>query len=725
MEVKGVVKKIIFHNESNGFSIFSLELGGKKEDPIICTGNIEPLEECDYVEVCGEEVIHPEYGKQLKASYIRKVLPTDTSLFSQYLSSSIKGLGEKLADKIVDALGEKTFEIIEKDYERLAEIRGISPTKAQSINNQFMAQNMSRDEQLFYLSLGISDTYITKIKKTYGDETKKVLCSNPYKLIDDVKGIGFKKADEIAKKNGIPNDSIYRLYHGVLYLMETYASEKGFDYIPKELLIANATKLLKVDKINIEQILPILIDDDKLVEDNSNIYLSIYNHMESYVAEFLIKKKNEKTKNYDQNSVMSKIKAIEKQNNVNLDDTQREAVYKAIAFNLLIMTGGPGTGKTTTISTMLNYFEKYEKKYIELAAPTGRAAKRMSEQTKHDAQTVHRLIGAKIEDDEVIEDLDIDADVVIIDEMSMVDISLMYMLVKKIREGTKVIFVGDVDQLPSVGPGCVLKDMISSEMLPVARLTKVHRQDEGSTIIPNAHKINEGIDIDLNEKSNDFFFVRRNDPNIIIRDILILMQRNMPHHLKCKPLDIQVLAPMRKGPLGVNNLNKILQEKLNPLKNKKQIVCINTIYREGDKVMQIKNNYKKEWINGKEKGLGVFNGDTGCITSVNEEDETLTVLFDDGRCIDYGKDDLKELELAYAITIHKSQGSEYPGIIIPIISGGPPMLYNKNLLYTAVTRAKDCVVMMGKGKYIHMMIGNKKATKRYSGLCEKIMNMSS
>ena len=503
-EIKGMVKRVKYHNETNGYSVFSFVPDENKNKEFSCVGFIESLEEGDYLIVAGEFEEHSTYGKQLKTDYIRKSIPTDVKVFANYLALSIDGIGPTLAKRIVKCFGADTFKIIENNYEELAKVEGISKKKAEKINEQFVAQNVTREEQMLFLSLGISTAYMARIKKTYGDEARKVLYSNPYKLIEDVKGIGFQKADSIASKVGIPTDSKYRIYHGTLYLLEQYANMKGHVYYPRSLLIQETAQLLKVGESKINDVLELLIDDGKVVYDDEKVYLSMYAFMENYIANFLIKKKNESTDKYDREIVLNKIKNIESKKNVTLDESQREAVYQGIINNIMIMTGGPGTGKTTTIDTMIRFFVQEENKSISLAAPTGRAAKRMSEQTKRHAQTIHRLIGQQKEEGEMFEDdAMIDSDVVVIDEVSMVDIVLMYSLLKTIREGTKIILVGDVDQLPSVGPGKILKDMIASEVLPVSQLTKIHRQGEKSTIIPNAHKINKGIKIDIDEESED------------------------------------------------------------------------------------------------------------------------------------------------------------------------------------------------------------------------------
>lgn len=732
-EIKGIVSRITYHNDSNGYSIFRIVDEKKKE--ITCVGVIEPIEEGDYFVVSGEFVVHPTYGEQLKANLIQREIPTDINIFAEYLAKAINGIGPALAKRIVKAFGEDTFNIIEKTPEKLADVSGISSKKAKSINEQFLENNMSREEQMFFLQLGISSAYAVKIKKKYGPDTKEILYTNPYQLIEDINGIGFVKADSIAAKAHIPKESIFRIKQGIVYLMEMNATAKGHTLYPTTQIVTEAADLLDVDCELIRKGIEFLAEDKKIMIENEFAYLPMYYYMELNCAAKLKELLNSDKSYGKKEDIIERIKLIEKQNNVELDETQRLAVYNAITKGVIIITGGPGTGKTTTLNIFIKYLERYVTHSISLAAPTGRAAKRMTEQTKREAMTIHRMVGLQTElkdESEIIDDNDntstgcvIDSDVVIIDEMSMVDISLFYILLKSIKKGTKVVLVGDVDQLPSVGPGKVLKDLIESKEIPVSQLRKIHRQAEKSNIVVNAHMIIKGKKIELTLDNEDFIFVERVSDEKIIEDIKILISRNIPNHFKIKPMDVQILVPMKKGKLGTINLNLVMQDFLNPKSDKKkEIIHNNVLYREGDKVMHLKNDYKLEWVQKGIRGVGVFNGEVGFIKEIKKDDGIVLIEYEDERIAEYEKEDLNEITLAYAITIHKSQGSEYPAIIIPLLSGGPPMLYNRNLLYTGVTRAKDCVIILGKKKNVYSMISNTKIQKRYTNLSEKIRQNS-
>lgn len=722
-EIKGVVDLITYHNETNGYSIFSIIPEGKK-NRIKCVGTIDSLSMGSCIIVNGDYTVHPTYGRQFKAEYIRHAIPTDVHVFANYLALSIKGVGPSTAKKIVDNLGKDTFNIIENYPEKLALIKGISEKKANDIHEKYIANNVSREEQMFYIKLGLSAAYIVKIKKTYknNEEIKKIIYTNPYQLIDDVKGIGFTKADDIASRIGISNTSSFRVYHGILYVLDLNVNTKGNIYCPLPELVMETAKILKVNEELVSSIIEVLDHDRRIIIEDNNVYLPLYYNMENNIAERLVEKVKYKLNVPDESTIRQRILQIEKDKNKILDETQRDAVIKGVLNNLIVITGGPGVGKTTTLDTLITYIEKYEHKKINLAAPTGRAAKRMSEQTGKSAQTIHRMIGLQVQDDDTVLDDDecIQSDVVVIDEFSMVDISLMSKLLKKIDVKTKLIIVGDVDQLPSVGPGMILKDIIDSEVIPVSKLTVVHRQSEDSTIIPNAHKINKGINLDWEEKSSDFFLIKRDDAYKAMDDLLTMVTRNIPHHLNIKPTDIQVLAPMKKGYLGIDSLNQVLQNKLNPSCGKDEIIYNQTIFRDGDKVMHIKNDYNLEWTKGKHYGKGVFNGEVGFITHVDIKEKIVTVTYEDGRIVDYENYDLEKLTLAYAITVHKSQGSEYPAIIIPLVNGGPPLLYHRMLLYTGVTRAAKCVIIIGQKKTVATMISNSSPQKRYTSLSKRI-----
>ena len=636
-----------------------------------------------------------------------------------------------MAARIARRFKEDTFRIIEEEPERLAEVKGISERKAMEIASQVNEKRDLRQAMIFLQQFGITMNLAVKIYNKYGQEVYGILKENPYRLADDIEGVGFRTADDIAAKAGIRTDSDFRVRSGILYTL-LQASGEGHTFLPQEELTAKTSELLGIDKDIIEKNYMDLSIDRKIIMKQSGeqtqIYSASFYYMEANTATML----RELDIAYDvaDAEIEQRIHNIEKQTGMQLDEHQVQAVKEAVRNGLLVITGGPGTGKTTTINTIIRYFEM-EGMDIFLAAPTGRAAKRMSETTGFEARTIHRMLelnggmegSAGFERNETNP---LETDLVIIDEMSMVDITLMNSLLKAIAPGTRLILVGDINQLPSVGPGSVLKDIIQSEAFNVVMLTKIFRQASTSDIIVNAHKINRGEEVSLDNKSMDFFFLKRYEADIIINVVLQLVKQKLPKFVDATPYDIQVLTPMRKGLLGVERLNGILQQYLNPPdKSKREKEHGDMVFREGDKVMQTKNNYQLEWeICTKfgltvDKGMGIFNGDMGIITEINDFAETMTVEFDEGRKVEYSYKLLDELELAYAITIHKSQGSEYPAVVIPLLNG-PSMLMNRNLLYTAVTRARKCVTLVGNDATFNQMIQNTSQQKRYSGLCDRI-----
>ncbi|MCI6017283.1 MAG: ATP-dependent RecD-like DNA helicase [Clostridiales bacterium] len=730
----GFVEHIIYRNESNGYTVLNLMSQGEE---VACVGILPAVTEGEYIRAEGEYVEHTVYGKQFKAESYVVEMPEDIYSMERYLGSgAIKGIGPALAGRIVKKFKEETFRIIEEEPERLAEVKGISEKKAQEIYSQFHEKQDMRQAMMFLEKYGISTTYAVKIFKEYGSKLYEVIQENPYQLADDISGIGFKLADEIAAKAGIGTDSDYRIRSGIVYTLQQGAAA-GHTYLPKDMVIQMTARLLSLDESYIEKHLMDLSIDKKIVQKELNgtmvVYSSAYYYMELSVARMLAQL-NQK---YDADVpyVRKMIERIEKDEGIVLDDMQRMAVLEASRNGVLVITGGPGTGKTTTINTMIRYFQS-EDLEIRLAAPTGRAAKRMTEATGCEAQTIHRMLELSgVPDDSVIERFErneqhpLEADVIIIDEMSMVDINLMNSLLKAIVPGTRLILVGDVNQLPSVGPGNVLKDIIQSHCFNVVMLTKIFRQAMESAIITNAHKINDGERIDLEHKTTDFFCLKRYDASSIVGVTVALIRDKLPPNVHAAPFDIQVLTPMRKGELGVERLNTVLQQYLNPPDEaKKEKEAHGCIFREGDKVMQIKNNYQMEWeIVSKygipvDKGVGVFNGDTGIIKEINLFAEQMTVVFDENRQMIFPFSQLDELELAYAMTVHKSQGSEYPAVILPIL-GGPKMLFNRNILYTAVTRAKKCVVLVGDDRMVQTMIQNVNEQKRYSSLDTRISEL--
>jgi len=734
--ITGYIDHIIFRNEDNGYTVMVLK-GVSEEDELTCVGSFPVVTQGASVELEGNFTQHPVYGKQFQAVRLTEKMPEDALAMERYLGSgAIKGIGAALAGRIVRHFGDDTFQIVENEPERLSEVKGISEKKAREIAMQIAEKSDMRKAMMFLQKYGISLNLGAKIYQKYGDSVYSVLQENPYRLADDISGVGFKIADEIAYRIGIHTDSDYRIKSGMVYTL-LQATGEGHVYLPKDELFQRAAELLGVDSSYMEKHLVDLAMDRKIVQkeqgDQILIYPAQYYYLELNTARML--RELDIFCPEDEKIVERRIVQIEKETGTVLDEMQKKAVQEAAGHGLLILTGGPGTGKTTTINAIIRYFEG-EGAEIRLAAPTGRAAKRMTEATGYEAQTIHRLLelSGMPEDDREGQPIHfernaenpLETDVIIIDEMSMVDIHLIHSLLMAVTAGTRLILVGDENQLPSVGPGNVLRDIIRSGQFPVVELKKIFRQASESDIVVNAHKINKGEQVEINNKSRDFFFLKRYDADIIIRVVIALIQEKLPKYVEAKPFEIQVLTPMRKGLLGVERLNQILQRYLNPPDaSKKEKEIGQGLFREGDKVMQVRNNYQLEWeIRGRygipiEKGVGVFNGDTGIIKTINEFAETAEVEFEDGRWAEYSFKQLDELELAYAVTIHKSQGSEYPAVIIPLLSG-PRMLMNKNLLYTAVTRARKCVTVVGSEETFRDMIRNEKQQRRYSSLDQRI-----
>lgn len=743
--VTGYVEKIKYRNEENGYSVLSVTDGSEE---YVLVGNFTYISEGERIEATGRMVEHSIYGEQLAVESYEIKAPEDTLAIERYLGSgAIKGVGAALAKRIVKKFKADTFRILEEEPERLSEVKGISEKMAMSISAQVEEKREMRQAMLFLQQYGISMNLALKIYRHYGQKLYSVIQNNPYQLADDIQGVGFKIADEIASRVGIFTDSDYRIKSGLFYAL-LQASGNGHTYLPEAELLHNASELLSVETGRMEKHLMDLQMEKKLVVKEKDgeriVYPAQFYYMELNTARML----------HDLN-VHSKIPAqqirtrllkLTEQDPFPLDELQEQAVYEAVSHGLLIITGGPGTGKTTTINTIIRYFEQEEMEIL-LAAPTGRAAKRMSEATGRESKTIHRLLeltgipagdsGAESAGESRLEGMHferneenpLEADVIIIDEMSMVDISLMHALLKAVTVGTRLILVGDVNQLPSVGPGNVLRDMIESGKFPVVKLTKIFRQAAQSDIIVNAHKINAGEQVPLNKRSRDFLFIRREHSADIIKDMMVLIKDKLPDYVHAPMEEIQVMTPMRKGALGVEQLNRLLQERFNPPgPSKKEKEAGGTVFRTGDKVMQIKNNYQLAWEVRNRYGIpvktgeGVFNGDIGIVQEINHFAETLEVEFDEGRRAEYSFRQLEELELAYAITIHKSQGSEYPAVVIPIYPG-PRMLMTRNLIYTAVTRAKTCVCLVGIPEVFQAMVDNATEQKRYSGLKDRILEI--
>lgn len=748
-KLEGYIDHIIFRNAENGYTVMVLVSDG---DEITCVGSLSYVGEGEKVELEGTYISHPSYGEQFKVESCQVKNPDDEESVERYLGSgAIKGVGAALAARIVRHFHGDTFRIIEEEPERLAEIKGISSRMAREIAQQVYEKRDMRKAMIFLQQFGITNTLAVKIYQQYGGNLYQVLQENPYQLADDITGVGFRIADEIAMRAGVQPDSEYRVKCAIFYVLQQ-AGADGHLFLPKEKLTYQSAQLLGVPLEDIDQYLMDLAIERKIVikkeekemkpendpgdketELQERIYSASAYYMEMSTARMLCDLNI--TGEVDKTVVLQKIAAIEKETGTHLDEMQKEAVLESVRCGLLVITGGPGTGKTTTINTLISYF-KSEGLKILLAAPTGRAAKRMTEATGYEARTIHRMLEINGGPEGTVTGFErnaqnpLEADVIIIDEMSMVDIYLMHGLLDAVTVGTRLIMVGDRNQLPSVGPGSVLKDIIDSEKIPVVCLTRIFRQASESDIVVNAHKINRGDTVSLDNKSRDFFFLKRYDANVIISIVIQLIRDKLPRYVDASPYDIQVLTPMRKGLLGVERLNQILQEYLNPSdRNKREHEQNGRLFREGDKVMQIKNNYQIEWeIRGRygiavEKGLGIFNGDLGIIREINLHTERVTVEFDEQRMVEYAYSELEELELAYAVTIHKSQGSEYPAVVIPLLTG-PRMLINRNLLYTAVTRARKCVTVVGDPSTFQSMIDNIVEQKRYTTLARRIRELT-
>ncbi len=736
MEVEGTVSKVIYKNERNQYMVFAVEKRDGEDET--CTGYLTGIEEGMYILAKGEYVEHASYGIQFKVSEYQVKMPDDLISMERYLGSGvIKGVGEIMAKRIVRHFGKDTFRIIEEEPERLAEIKGISERKANEIGVQFIEKQATREALMFLSDFGITPNLAVKIFNEYGQKMYSVIKENPYQLAEDISGVGFKIADGIAAKVGIGAQSDFRIRAALIYTLNQ-AATIGHIYLPQTLLLKWTEQLLNLTNAAAEMIetqLRNLQIDGKVVfqerERELLVYASGQYQREKDTARMLLETKS--TSRISDDELEEVIAEIEKSEKIRLDELQREAMRQAARQGVLVITGGPGTGKTTTINAIIKYFEMKGLDML-LAAPTGRAAKRMTEATGYKAQTIHRLLELTggVSDDESYAGVrfernagnPLEADVVIIDEMSMVDLFLMHALMLAVAPGTHLILVGDENQLPSVGAGNVLKDIIRSGCVPVAALHKIFRQEEGSAIVENAHKINRGEPIRMDNKSRDFFYLPRDSVRTVMEEVDALVSRKLPAYVGCKSTDIQVLTPMRSGDLGVAGLNAELQRVLNPgnPRKKEKELSSGTLFREGDKVMQIRNNYKLEWAVYSEKGrykieegVGVFNGDMGVIREIDDYNEEVVVLFDDDREVRYPYNLLDELELSYAITIHKSQGSEYPAVVLPLFSG-PRILLNRNLLYTAVTRARKCVVIVGNGRLVADMIQNNDEQKRYSSL---------
>ncbi len=736
MLIKGYVDYFKYRNPQNYFCIFNLITHDLDDGEIFCTGVCRGIEPGDYLELEGEVTEHVTYGPQFKFKMFKVVPPGDSASVERYLSSgAVKGIGPALAMRIVKKFGDESFRIMEEEPERLAEVKGISERKAREIAAAMSEKKDVRDALMFLQEYGITNTLGVKIYETYGIAMYSILKENPYKMAQDIRGVGFRIADEIAQKIGIERNSEQRMMGGLVYCLEQAMSE-GHTYLPKDMLFERAEELLGIEKNQYEIPLSNLMMERKVIvkkkETLEEVYLAFvyYEELQSAVMLKDLREAFSQTAltPKEKEEYRKEIAHISAERGVKPDELQMEAVLAAFECGVSILTGGPGTGKTTTIHTMIKMFLDRGMD-VALAAPTGRAAKRMEEATGYEAKTIHRLLEVSGSMDEENEKPrfargqmnPLEADVVIVDEMSMVDIHLLHALLSALVPGTRLVMAGDMYQLPSVGPGNVLRDLIAGGQFPTVCLEKIFRQNHESAIIKNAHLINRGQEIGFENTSKDFFFLERKDLQLMYRDTVLLVRDKIPRYISVNPFDIQVLTPMKKGNLGVEQLNRLLQSQLNPKADEKaEVTRGDTIFRQGDKVMQMKNNYNAQWyVCGKndiriDEGTGIFNGDVGVIHRINHYVKSLTVMFDDNKQVEYPFSSLDELDLAYAVTIHKSQGSEYPSVVLPLLEG-PKMLLNRNLLYTAVTRASKCVVILGSREKVLEMIRNKGEWERFTG----------
>lgn len=722
--IEGIVETVVFRNDDNGYTICKLRCD---KEVVTIVGTIPFINESQEYSVQGEWTVHPKFGKQFKIESIHEIIPTTTSGIEKYLASGvIEGIGKVTAKKIVEFFGEDTIKILDSNIEKLEEIPGIGKKRINTIMKSYLEQRVTKDIIIFFQSYGITVNMAMKIYKKFGVNCINIVKDNPYILTEYISGIGFRTADSIAKSLGIEKDSLFRIKSGVIYIINEFCTI-GNTFIPMDRLRDKGMKLLEINSEKFDEGVYELIIDGKIkveVVDNIDaVYSMSYLYLEMSVTRKIVELA---TTNYDKLSlnVNEKINDFESKANIKLANSQKEAIEGAFFNGIEVITGGPGTGKTTIINCIVSIFESLGLK-VFMAAPTGRAAKRMAEATGREAKTIHRLLEIGSYSEEEVDEIEnetsaIECDVLIVDEASMVDISLMNALLKAMQVGTRLIIVGDVDQLPSVGPGNVLRDIIESDAVKVVRLNEIFRQGQESMIVQNAHLINEGKMPILNTKNSDFYLERAADSEVMLEKIIGLVKIRLPKfNVEWDSVrDIQVLSPMRKGIMGIDNLNIQLQQVLNPKsKDKDEVEIKDMIFRVGDKVMQIKNNYTLKWSknNSGEEGKGVFNGDVGYITEVNEDEDKITVCFEDDKIVEYEESDLDEITLAYAVTIHKSQGSEFPVVIMPMFMG-PPLLMNRNLLYTGITRAKKLVVLVGNSKVVEFMKDNNRSFERYSGL---------
>ncbi len=731
MILKGIVESIVFQNAQNGYTVADIDCNGEL---VTFVGKMPTLKDGQTIEAEGSMITSPKWGEQFSVTTFSISEPTSSEGIKKYLASGlIKGIGPITAHNIVEKFGTKTLEIIEFSPQRLSEVKGITPTKAVEISKTIFELKKMQDTVMFLQSYEISTHMAVKIYETYEEKTQNILKSNPYKLVEDVAGVGFRTADQIAQKLGISFKSEFRIRAGIVHVLNESSDHDGNTYLPQDEVVKNLEKLLELDFSEMTESFHKIVSGLELdgilkqvnLEERDCLMLTKFYVIEKKLAQkLLLLKKQAPTLHMD---LSAEIENFEKANHMTFHEDQKNAIKLAINEGVCVITGGPGTGKTTIIKCILTCLRRLGKN-VALLAPTGRAAKRMSESCNYEAKTIHRAL--MVEPGKVGGDFEavffynegnkFPFDAIIVDEVSMVDATLAFNLLRALRAGAKLVFVGDKNQLPSVGAGNVLEDIIKSDLIPYVNLTQIYRQEEASLIIKNAHAINRGEMPILDNSSKDFFFDSKNEQQDIATTIVEMQCKRLPKFLGVEPTKIQVLAPMRVGVCGVDNLNSKIQAILNPSNpSSPEIVVGQTIFRVNDKVMQTSNNYNLSWKrcqNGKlEIGEGVFNGDIGTVTAINLKTNIMEVTFEDGRICDYPRHEISQLSLSYAITIHKSQGSEFDVAIIPI-TGGAPHILTRNLLYTAITRAKQMVVLVGQKHQLSAMIRNNYTAKRYSAL---------
>ena len=728
--IEGTVKSVIYQNPDNGYTI--CEVSSKTEGDFSAVGYMPTIRPADEVSLTGDWVTHPEYGEQFKVELYETIMPSEKTAIIKYLSSGIiKGVKEATANKLYDAFGDDVFNVLSTDCDKVAKIKGIGKTRAVKICNSFNEQRSVQNIVMFLQQYGVGANTALKIHKIFGSNSVKSITENPYSLANQVDGISFKTADRIAYNLGIPKNSPERIACGIMYFLREASYTSGHVYMPKDLLIEHTVYNLNISESEAQNAVSELIAERNIIldkiENTDVLYLYGMYHDEKYIANRLLEIANVPSKYAVSERVAEdEVDKFERETGITLAKKQRDAVVTALSSGFMVLTGGPGTGKTTTINAIISIMQSLNMK-VALTAPTGRAAKRMAQLTNREAKTVHRLLGAQMVGNTHIfsrdEDNPLESDVIILDEASMVDTSLMASFLRAVKFGGKVILSGDSDQLPSVGAGNVLRDIIDSDKVATVKLTDIFRQSEESLIIVNAHKVNNGKMPELTDRTRDFFFMRRNDSASVSDTVTDLYQRRLPESYGVDPItDIQILTPTKKGLIGTVALNKTLQSVINPPNTiKKEYKYGQTIFREGDKVMQTKNNYDIEYTTtAGEKGMGIYNGDMGIIDSIHTDERYMIVSFDDGKIVEYPFTNAEELDLAYAITVHKSQGSEFGYVIMPVFTH-MPMLTTRNLLYTAITRAKTMVVLVGSDRVIESMVRNNSYTKRFTGLCERLL----